>query len=712
MEKILEYRDHICTGCAACKNICPVSAIQLDIHNNGYYLPEIDRSLCIKCGMCEIVCPVLNKQRLELPQCHAVWADDNTRLQSSSGGAFSVLARSILKDNGIVFGAAWSDDFFIRHIYIETEDELDRLCRSKYAQSEIKDSFRQVKAFLAEGRKVMFVGTPCQTAGLEAYLEGTNREGLLMVDFICYYNPPISYVRRYLDEKYGLENLTEFSFRDKSYGWISSATRAVLKDGKVITDKTGGCYMQGFYEGLYVREACTKCTFSGGNHCSDITMGDFWKIEDHDVSWNDGRGTSMVILRTGKAINYFNKIKANLRRSQLVPMEWIREGQSNCKRVHPAKAYFDDLLTFKSFRESVDMALNNRYDIGMVCVQSYQNYGSAFTNYALYKVLKDLKYSVLIITQPLSSEIKPLDYDNFMNTPFQKFEIAKHYHKRQDMGELNRQCSIFLVGSDQLFNYEIYRKIDSFIKLDWVDDQHKKLSYATSFGQDRILGTLEESVDFKKCLSRFSNISVRENSGVKLFQENFCLIAEQVLDPVFLCNIEHYRELCKDLKPYDRKIFAYILDPNIEKEKALNYFSTEIGLEIVALVDRWMDAQYVSEHWNIPTMTAQKNEVWLRLIMDSEFVFTDSFHGMCFSIIFEKQFVVINNKNRGTARFKELLETLNLTDFIYDTPADFIAQWTPTKRINYQKVKRILENEKTKSLNWLMNALDEDGKSI
>ncbi len=707
MEKIVSIRDHLCTGCSACKNICPVSAIEMHLNETGFLVPQIEGTQCIECGKCDQVCPVLHQEDRVLPQCYAVWAKEETRLKSSSGGFFSVIAERILKENGVVFGAAWTKDFFVKHIFIESVSELDLLCRSKYAQSDLGDSYQQVKEFLNNGRKVLFVGTPCQVAGLDAFLGQTNRGNLLMIDFICYYNPPISYVRKYLNEKYGLEQLEEFTFRDKTYGWVSHPTKAVLKNGTVVTDKTMDSFFQGYFNALYAREACTKCTFSGGNHHSDMTIGDFWKIESHDASWNDGKGTSMVIIRTRGALRYFEKMKTDFERSERVPMEWIREGQNNCKKAHPGKAYFDELVTYKCFDEAVEKALEHKYDIGLVCVQSYQNYGSAFTNYALYCVLKDLKYSVLIITQPLSSDIKPVQNDNFRRTPYKEYENAKHYVTKEEMQELNNFCSVFLVGSDQLFNYEIYRKIDGFIKLDWVDDEHKKISYATSFGQDRILGTLEESIEFKKSLSRFSNISVREESGVELFRNNFKIDAKQVLDPVFLCDVSHYTEMCDELENMYGKIFAYILDPDMEKANALKKLSLDLEKEIVALVDRWMGKEYVESHWDIPTQLAQKNEVWLKMIMDSEFVFTDSFHGMCFAIIFEKQFAVINNKNRGSTRFMALLEKLNLTDRIFETAGDFIRDFDRSRKIDYEKVNAILAKEKERSMEWLIGAIRE-----
>jgi len=360
----------------------------------------------------------------------------------------------------------------------------------------------------------------------------------------------------------------------------------------------------------------------------------------------------------------------------------------------------------KYLDDHVDMALHDIHDIGFVCVLSYENYGSAFTNMAMYHVLKDMGKSVLMITQPLCSEIKPASGSNFITTPWSEYEIAPSYQTQQEMTALNRRCGMFLVGSDQMFNYEIYKRVDGFIKLDWVDDEHRKICYATSFGQDRLFGTLEESRKFKKSLSRFDAVSVREQSGVGIFAEKFHLKAEQVLDPVFLCEESHYRELCKEIAVPAHYVFAYILDPDEDKAGILKDVSGKEDKELVVMADKWMNQEYLSKIWDMKTMAAQKNEVWLAYMMNSDFVVTDSFHGVCFSIIFRKQFVAINNKKRGTARFVSLLRMLGLLDRLFDGGEDLRKALPGLSEIDYGKVDAVLAAEKRKGMEWLRKNLD------
>jgi len=161
----------LCTGCEACRNVCPQDCIKMVANSEGFLYPEIDEKECVGCGHCRSVCPILsempsNFHRKEVPETYACWTDDDEiRRQSSSGGLFSVIAMSVLESGGIVFGAAFDEYMRLRHVGVDNAAGLEKLRRSKYVQSEIGDSYEQVKNFLDLGRRVFFVGAPCQVAG-------------------------------------------------------------------------------------------------------------------------------------------------------------------------------------------------------------------------------------------------------------------------------------------------------------------------------------------------------------------------------------------------------------------------------------------------------------------------------------------------------------------------------------------------------------------
>ena len=344
-----------------------------------------------------------------------------------------------------------------------------------------------------------------------------------------------------------------------------------------------------------------------------------------------------------------------------------------------------------------------KFDFGITCVQVYQNYGSAFTNYAMYKVLKDYGKSVLLIEQPRSSYISPDAPRNFAVWPYPEEDCARIYNNKEEMRELNGICESFLVGSDQLFNYEIYRQIDGFVKLEWVDDERDKFSYATSFGINKILGSYEERADLGRRLSRFKSVSVRERAAEKLLKESFGITATAVLDPVFLCKRNHY---IKMLTPFKNQasvssVFCYILDPAEEKEQIIKRVCDITKKNYFIVSDMWRTEENLSDLWSLSSCPKITNEGWLASIYYSDFVITDSFHALCFALIFNKQFIVLSNKLRGDDRFLNLLNILGLTHRLVKNTSDADINALVKESIDYLRINEILKREIIFSEIWL-----------
>ena len=192
-----------CCGCSACYSACPKQCISMVEDEEGFRYPIIDKSKCIDCGLCEKVCPVLNVSNPNKPASIFAFSNksEDIRLKSSSGGAFSLLAELVLSQGGVVFGAAYDNNWEVAHTYIERIEDLDMLRRSKYVQSRIGDTYKQAKNFLKEGRKVLFTGTPCQISGLRHYLR-KDYENLITMDFVCHSAPSPKVWRKFLREQY------------------------------------------------------------------------------------------------------------------------------------------------------------------------------------------------------------------------------------------------------------------------------------------------------------------------------------------------------------------------------------------------------------------------------------------------------------------------------------------------------------------------------
>lgn len=218
-----------CCGCSACVQRCPKQCIRLEEDMEGFLYPQVDEETCIKCGLCEKVCPILN-QADKVPALEVLAVknpNEEERMNSSSGGVFLPLAREVVNMGGVVFGAVYDDSWEVHHVYAEKIDNVYPMMGSKYLQSRIETSYRDAERFLKQGREVMFVGSPCQIAGLRTFLRNKEYPNLLAVDFLCHGVPSPGVWRRYLAETYGGYDAKERSRRKATAG-----KNTVLSSGK------------------------------------------------------------------------------------------------------------------------------------------------------------------------------------------------------------------------------------------------------------------------------------------------------------------------------------------------------------------------------------------------------------------------------------------------------------------------------------------------
>lgn len=310
-------KKEACCGCAACVQVCPAGCIAMVRDAEGAPYPVADAAKCLECGLCEDVCPFLEEAAPRTPR--KVYAvkntDEDVRLHSSSGGVFTWLAVRVIEAGGVVFGAAFDENFRVVHTYVETKGELAKLRGSKYVQSDTAGVYPAVETFLKSGREVLFSGTPCQVAALRRYLK-KDYEKLLTVDFICHGAPAPGIWETYLREacrKAGVSSpsdLAAVNFRDKFYGWKKfSLAFYVKKKGAVYPFRLPlhlDAYLRGFLRNLYLRPSCHFCRVRGLRSGSDITLGDYWGIAKTYPELDDDRGVSVVLLHTDKGAARFN----------------------------------------------------------------------------------------------------------------------------------------------------------------------------------------------------------------------------------------------------------------------------------------------------------------------------------------------------------------------------------------------------------------------
>lgn len=320
MEDVILFKNKVnCCGCGACANICPQRAIKIKEDECGFLYPVIDKKKCVGCKLCKKVCAYQNKtpQNEPIKVFAAVNKNESQLMNSASGGVFSAIAKQILADDGIVFGATL--DFekghaVPHHVFVEKESELYRLQGSKYVQSAIGDMYILAKQFLDEGRKVLFSGTPCQVAGLYSFLN-KEYQNLVTIDLICHGVPNAKFFDDYIQmetRKRKGKKVVGYSFRDKKKGWgMNERINIIDINGKlknIYVRARANSYNTLFLDGEIYRENCYECKYATRLRVGDLTIGDYWGIEhEHPellgkYGYEEKKGISCILANSNKGL--------------------------------------------------------------------------------------------------------------------------------------------------------------------------------------------------------------------------------------------------------------------------------------------------------------------------------------------------------------------------------------------------------------------------
>ena len=317
---ILLNKKEECSGCSACVSACPVSAIDFREDNEGFLYPYINTDLCIQCGKCVRICPITGDR--DNKESHKKYYaarinDSSVRMESSSGGIFSLLAEWIESKHGVIYGAEFDADYTVRHSRAEHSKEWTKFKTSKYLQSRMENIFLQVKNDLIAGRFVLFTGTPCQISGLINYLGETSKEKLITCDLICHGTPSPKIWVEYLKfiEKSNQRKIGYVNFRSKeNSGWHRSKLNILDINGEVLVDEgqENNLFFKLFSNNLILRPSCYICKYADIRRPGDITLGDFWGIEKLFQEFDDNKGISLIICNTEKGENILEKISKDM----------------------------------------------------------------------------------------------------------------------------------------------------------------------------------------------------------------------------------------------------------------------------------------------------------------------------------------------------------------------------------------------------------------
>lgn len=331
MNNIRKIQEKDCYGCTACASVCPMKAINMKESEKGFQIPILDESLCNNCGLCLKVCPAHTKKlniTNKKSNCFALrHKSDGVRLASTSGGAYTAVIEACEKQSPILYGAAYVDGV-VKHIRV-SQNDINALRGSKYVQSNLGETFNSVLKDLANGKYVVFCGTPCQCDGLMNLLsmKKISTSNILVIDFICHgtLSPKMfSDYLKYCEKKSG-KKLVHSYFRSKHLkGWHSNQQMNVYEDGKKDDISFSSQILVGaFYSDLAFKDSCYTCKFTSENRVSDITLGDFWGIEKHMPQLDDNKGVSFIMANTEKG----EKVVKLIHTADVLPVlcEWTEQ---------------------------------------------------------------------------------------------------------------------------------------------------------------------------------------------------------------------------------------------------------------------------------------------------------------------------------------------------------------------------------------------------
>jgi Coenzyme F420-reducing hydrogenase, beta subunit len=294
------FKKEYCCGCTVCKTVCNSDAIAMVADESGFLYPEIDESKCVDCKKCYNICQY-TKTEIEKYEAKNVYAvqhrDENVLKESSSGGVYTAISDILLNEDYILYSCVMDKNLDVFHHIVHNKNERDNTRGSKYVQSDLRDTYKEILELL-KTKKVCFIGTPCQVAGLQ--LLSKYNKNLFTIDFLCHGVQSQSMFKdhiKYLENIYK-KNIVDYKFRDKKFGWIHTESIS-FSDNKRIFSHDVQWLKCLFYSNRFLRTSCYNCLYTTTQRVSDITIGDYWGVENHHAFY-DNKGVSLLILNSEK----------------------------------------------------------------------------------------------------------------------------------------------------------------------------------------------------------------------------------------------------------------------------------------------------------------------------------------------------------------------------------------------------------------------------
>lgn len=364
MTPVLFNSKENCCACRACSNICPKGAISFNEDKYGFWFPKINESLCINCGRCRSVCNFqtdkVDFRQTPIKGYAAVFRDKKKIKNSASGGVFMAMAEWILSKGGCVFGCVWDSDMNAVYVCAETMAQVYPMQGSKYVQSNVGNSYNEVKKKLQDDRWVLFTGTPCQVAALKGFLGNKEYDKLVTLDLVCHGVPNNRFFHQYLSiiEKQFNGKVTDFHFRHKRPDWLRGCIWIKIKKGKLYITKELFHIESPYYwyftpKNQSCRQSCAVCKYATSTRVGDMTMGDFWGYQKADIKIDYNNGLSCLLVNNEKMLPFLDELNMTL---QEVSIEHIINGNAQLRQPYCKDEKWEYVME-KSARGEFDMLM-------------------------------------------------------------------------------------------------------------------------------------------------------------------------------------------------------------------------------------------------------------------------------------------------------------------------------------------------------------------
>lgn len=346
-----------CAGCLACQAVCPKKCISTTHDAIGHVQPVVDSDICIDCSLCAKICPEITPLELSpMQQVYAAWdKNEEARKKSSSGGLATLISQQVIKEGGVVYGSAFQPPLNITHTRCDSIEALEKLRGSKYVQSDTGGCWKQLRADIKEGKKVLFIGTPCQVAAARRICKES--EMLYTIDLICHGVPSMEMIKKSLPASIDYAQIANITFRDSTDFKI----KILDNENKTIYTRPlhKDWYLKGFFTALFYRDSCYNCKYAKGDRIGDITLGDFWGVKESVINTDTDNGISAVCVNTDKGGRLVESIHTQ---ANIVERDVAEVKKENKQLNHPSKKsirtnLFKKLIRIFKFNTAVKLCL-------------------------------------------------------------------------------------------------------------------------------------------------------------------------------------------------------------------------------------------------------------------------------------------------------------------------------------------------------------------